>query len=118
MVSNNVALGASIVKGVVERDLAEGATIEDKARSCFEASWEESNAWFVHTDDERFMIGCGGLAMLCNDEERLRIRAELDTLRGLNAACSGIPVDLNVLAENMGEPIGLQKLFFEAKPEG
>jgi hypothetical protein len=120
-ISNSVALGVSIVKQAVERDagLPEGAPIEDRARACFEAVWEESNVWFASSDNERYIIGCGALAMLCSDEERDRIRAELDFARGLNAAGGGIPVDIGTLMERFGEegPIGLQKLFFDAKPK-
>ena len=109
-----LALGATIVKQRVEEVITDDNTLEEKAVKVFKASLDESNVWFVDNDHDKFLIGITALTVLVDEETKWRIKKEVKFLQGLNAATSGLPVDLGQLMEGM-ELIGLQKLFEQAK---
>jgi len=62
--------------------------------------------------DDKFAIAVAALYMLADDEEKTRIRWEMDLLRGLSAAERGVPVDFGqVLGDTPLDPIGLVMIW-------
>jgi hypothetical protein len=110
----SLTLGVSIVKQGVEKDIADDDTLDEKVIKVFKATFDESYTWFVTTDNDRFIIGNAVLMLISDEETKCRIEQEVKFLRGLNAASSGIPVDFGPLMDGW-EPVGLQRLFEEAK---
>ena len=110
-----MALGANIVLTNARESVTEEDTLDEKAVLVFKLALNESCTWFVNTDNDRFMVGIVALTALVEDEEtKERIKQEVQFLQALNMSATGIPIDLGSMLGGM-EPIGLQRLFEEAK---
>ena len=106
-----MTLTASIIKTAIP---AEG-TIEERARAAFVAAHAQGTGWMLSSDDQRFKAGAAALYLVANEEDRTRIKHELDMLAALSAAQSGIPVDFGAMlgGEDPPKPIGLLGIFRE-----
>lgn len=77
--------------------------------------------WMFPTDDDLCFRGAVGGVMLSpetTDEEKDRIRATLDQMRGMAAMMQGVPVDTEALLKQMEggpKPVPLVKIWYEAK---
>lgn len=98
---------------VTEAKAAAGkeTTLEGRLRAAMEAT---KNHWVVTSEDDRFRAAVAGVMLLSNDEEKERIKLEIDQIRMLGAAFSGIPVDFAVV-KPLDNPIGLMKMWGKVK---
>lgn len=73
--------------------------------------------WLVVDENERFQAAIASVFVLATEEEKHQLTKEINVLKGLSAACSGIPVDMNALMSNINpdELIGLKKIWEETK---
>ncbi len=115
--------GIMISAQIIARDIRGArrgkAGPESVARIAFASCLKEASSWMLRNDDQKFRAGCGGMLLYYRDDDevRERIEYELRMLQSLSAATSGVPVDFaTVLREDL-EPIGLLKIFREAKGE-
>ena len=108
-----IQLGVAAVLGHLE-----GRTkFEDIAIRASESS-KDSLSWLCPDEETQFKIFIGALAMKYKDEQPEtynRILTELRMARGLNAAISGIPVDLSATVPEGFVPIGLQGIWQKGK---
>ncbi len=116
-----VMISAQIIKHDIENapELGDDVTPEDVARIAFTSCLKESTTWMLGTEDEKFRAGCGGLLLhyFKDDDVRERIEYELQTLKSLSAAISGVPVNFGAVLREDIEPIGLLNIFKEVKGE-
>ena len=110
---NNAVL--AIVATEAKQAAQKETTLEGRLRAAMNAVKDH---WMVTDDDVRFQGAVAGAHMLSDDSDKKRIEFELRFLRTMSAASSGVPVNLGALLEEAGEdyePIGLTKLWHEAK---
>jgi hypothetical protein len=86
--------------------------VENRLKKAMETM---QNHWLVTNKDEQFQAAVGAVLVTATDDEKERINAELRTLKALNAAMNGIPVDMGRAIEGLegNEPIGLTKIWKE-----
>jgi hypothetical protein len=100
-------VGIALMRSSVQ---AEG-TLEERIRGAFEVVRDRV---YLTTDDDVLMrCALGAVLEVADGDERARVILELDHLRSLSAALSGVPVDLGSLSP-LENPIGLMKLWHEA----
>jgi hypothetical protein len=107
-------MGVSIVDSVVKEKLSDDMSVEEKAKACFETALDDNNTWFTLDENTLFIIGVATLMLNVEEEDKLRIKAEFDVLKGLGVAASmGVPVDIGALMKGLEdiEVIGLQKIW-------
>jgi hypothetical protein len=115
MEQNALALGANIVLASAKEVVIDEDTLDEKAIKVFKLALNDSYTWFATTDNDRFMIGIVALTALVDEETKGRIKQEVDFLRAINVASTGIPIDFGAMLIGDMKPIGLQRLFEKAK---
>jgi len=113
--------GAMIVNAVVKEKLTPEMPIEEKAKICFEAALSNNNTWFTSDENTLFLAGVAALMSNVEEEDKARIKAEIDFLKKLGAASAlGIPVDLGSLMRGLEdvECIGLYEIWKPLWHEG
>lgn len=114
MISNTLRLaimeGELAVKALTAKQ--PDASLEDRLRASFAAT---RHHWAIHTDDETFRAGVGGVLVHASPDEQARINAELMRLHSIGAAMEGIPVDIEAAfaAEDGPKPIGMLAIWRE-----
>jgi hypothetical protein len=89
-------------------------TFEDRLTAAMSAA---KNHWMVTDEQLQFKGAIMAVYPSCNPEEQARLKAELDLLKTIAAASSGIPVDVPAVLDRTSkfEGIGLGKLWREAE---
>jgi hypothetical protein len=84
-------------------------SLEDRCRASMKAA---KGHWMVLDEDMQFKGAIAAVLETANDEETHRITSELEVLKALSAAMSGVPVDFGSVApaENA---VGLSKIWRE-----
>lgn len=85
-------------------------SLEDRCRAAMKACYRH---WMVTDEDTQFKGAVAAVFVASDDEdEKERIRVELESLAHLSALLSGVPIDLErvTVPEN---PIGLRKMWQE-----
>jgi hypothetical protein len=106
--------GVSIVNSVVKEKLSDDMSVEEKAKICFETALDDNNTWFTLDENTLFLIGVTSLMLNVEEEDKERIRAEINFLKKLSASASlGISLNLGSLLEDLGDnkAIGLQNIW-------
>jgi hypothetical protein len=109
----NIRVGIMTIAAHAKESVTKEMDIEEKARVCFEMTFNNNYNWFTADKDDRFQMGIGALATVSTDEEMERIKQDVSFLKAVNAASSGVPVDMGAVMEGMSNPIGLQRIFME-----
>jgi len=106
-------LFASII-GMALKDIKEFKPLVKRAMV---ASFEPDYSWMITDDDTRFKSAVAAIYVKASEEDRERIMHEMKTLQSLNAVMSGVPVNMERLADEASrfESIGLLSFFKEAK---
>lgn len=106
---NTLLIAIAEIRPIVKENA--GKPLEDRLRI---AMRKIIGYWCVTDEDKQFRAAIGAVLCEADDEEKIRIEEELDTLKVLNAAISGVPVNFDAvrISEN---PIGLVKLWREIK---
>lgn len=85
-------------------------SLEDRCRAAMKASYRH---WMVTDEDTQFK---GAVAAVfsesTDDDEKERIRLELESLRDLSALLSGVSLDLEAI-HPLENPIGLRQMWVE-----
>lgn len=109
-----VRIASSLIEASVRERLAAAETLEDKFKVAFT---EASDYWMSADDDVRFKGGIGAVMLHVGTDspEYKRITIELEQLKTLEAAMSGIPVDWEQAPQlpDDFEVIGIIKLWKE-----
>jgi hypothetical protein len=85
-------------------------SLEDRLRTAMEITYHH---WTTTDLDKQFKGAVAGVYSATEDEdERLRIQLELETLRDLSAMLSGVPINFDAI-KPLENPIGLMKLWRE-----
>ena len=79
-------------------------SLDDIIDACFSAAKDH---WMATEEDDQFLGAVGAILQLSNDEDEEKMRAELDTVKALNAAMSGVPVDFSAVPSLRENPICL-----------
>lgn len=113
---DQVRIAAGVIEAGVREKLAAAETLEDKFRVAF----KEAHEYWMSTDDDIKLKGGIGAVMMSvgvDSEHYERITVELEQLKTLNAAFSGVAVDWERagLMPDGFEPIGIIKLWEETK---
>lgn len=89
-------------------------TLEDRLKAAMSAA---KGHWVVKDEQLQFKGAIMAVYPSCSDEEKQRIEAEMDVLKAIAAASSGVPVDIASVLDRTSkfEGIGLGKLFREAE---
>jgi len=70
------------------------------------------NHWLVIDKNEQFQAAVAAIYSLSNDDEKERIKAEVDLIKITNATISGIPVSFDAVKKHK-KPVGLIKVWDE-----
>ncbi len=108
--NNCVLIGITEIK----QSMDNAASIEDRFKSAIK---QAKNHWLVTNEDDQLKMAIGAVLVTATEDEKERINKELDTIRTMNAAIGGVPIDLESLDMNY-EPIGILKLWGEIKEQG
>ena len=81
-------------------------TLDEIIDACFGVA---KNHWLTIDENGQYLGAIGAILQLSSDEDEARMRAELDVVKALNAAMSGVPVDMSALPEPPENPVCLQK---------
>jgi hypothetical protein len=94
----------------------EGNSLEDNLRSAFKAA---QNHWTVMDEDTQMMGAVLAVHQASSPEDQKRLKAEIDFFKALNAATSGIPVDMPSVLDRTKdvEPVGINKIWREVKKD-
>ncbi len=117
-VSTQAMVAASYIYNTNSQALAECETVKGKFRVAF---GEAKNYWGSTDDEVRFGGGVGAVMLDLGQEHPMyeKIERELEMLRDLSAAISGVPVDMeaafNKLGQDDDEPIGIMGIWMEVK---
>ena len=84
-------------------------SLEDRCRSAMKAA---KNHWMVLDEDSQFKGAVAALYEQANEDEKVRIKAEFDSLKFLSAMLNGVPVDFDAI-EPLENPVGLNKIWRE-----
>ena len=84
-------------------------SLEDRCRSAMKAA---KNHWMVLDEDSKFKGAVAALYEQANEDEKVRIKAEFDSLKFLSAMLNGVPVDFDAI-EPLENPVGLNKIWRE-----
>jgi hypothetical protein len=105
-VDNLIHIIIALSKSVIKPD----DSLEDRCRAAMKAA----HANGIVTDEELQFKGAVAAVFVesTDEDEKERIRLELETLRDLSALLSGVPVDLEAI-QPLENPIGLRKLWVE-----
>ena len=92
--------------------IPEGLSAEEIIR---EVMKKGKNHWMAHTESQAFDASIAVAYLKMNDEDKKRMKATTDTLRALQAAISGVPVDMVEALERVEgiELFPLQKMWSE-----
>ena len=105
--SDNLIL---LVMAGARRAINPDQSLEERLRASMGAC---KNHFMVNDEDTQFKAAVAAVHELSTDEdERRRIRVELNGLAALSALLSGVPVDVSQVETN-DEPIGLSKIWRE-----
>ena len=106
-----VAILAALIRGTVPTD----GSLEDRILAAFRLARKEN--FFMVSDSSVQLAALECVAAAASEEERERIIDELRIHQALGAAASGIPVDMERLANTSEgvEPIGIVKLWGESE---
>ncbi len=106
---------SGIIEGGAREQMAAAANLEDK----FRAAFKEARDYWMTTDENIQFLGGVGAVMIhvgIDSPEYQRITVELDQLKTLNAALSGVAIDWEAAGMPDGlEPIGILKLWKESE---
>ena len=107
-ISNCVMIAITETKMQIE--IMSNESVEARLKKAMELMQQH---WLVTNQEEQFQAAIGAVLLTATEDEKERINGELKTLRALNAAASGVPVDMTQAFESMEsyEPIGLTKLW-------
>lgn len=110
--SNTILIAITETEGVVKRN--QDKPLIERLKIAMKAT---RNHWLVTDEDGQFQAAVGAVLLTANEEETERIKAELAILKGLNAAFSGVPVNMRALlaGQEKVELIGLSKIWAETK---
>ena len=94
----------------------EGDSLEDNLRAAFKAA---QNHWTVSDEDTQMMGAVLAVHQSSSPDDQARLKAEIDVIKALNAASSGIPVDMVSVLDGTKDidPVGLNKIWREVKKE-
>jgi hypothetical protein len=113
MYDTSIILGANLVG----KKLQEFKNLDKKelARKAFELACSEDNSWFTTSEDVLFRIGCGGLLLVFEEDDKANLEQELNSLKAISAATSGIPVDIGAALDGMNpdDMLGVLGIFKE-----
>lgn len=109
--TNAIHITASLVKREVKRLGLEKA--EDILRAAMKEVQTEGSGWMVGSENDKIMSAVVASMSLMKEEDKKRLKKELDFFKSLGAASDGVPVDFASLMEQMGEfePIGIRKIW-------
>ncbi len=97
----------------IERKLDKDAPVKERLIQAMKLA---QNHWLVIDEDAQFRSAIGAVMVTVSPEEKQILKSELDVLRGLGAAISGVPIDVVELLNRMPEnAYGLRSLWTEAK---
>ena len=87
-------------------------TLEERLKAAMRQT--RNGHWMCTSEDECFRAAVGAVVLKATDEEKERIKAELDALEALSALFCGVPVDLEriPIPEN---PLGLSNMWASLK---
>lgn len=87
-------------------------SLSDRLRAAFEAV---RNHWLAPSDEVKFQAAMEAVYLLASEEEKARMEAEARRGRALNALLSGVPVDIEAVAEaDEGlEPVRAMRIYRE-----
>ena len=113
-ISNSVLIAITETKMQIEKMTDE--PVETRLRKAMQ---EMQHHRLVTNQDEQFQAAVGAVLVTATDDEKERINAELKTLKALNAAVDGIPVDISRALGDMSnyESVGLTKIWKEVTAE-
>lgn len=90
-------------------------SLEDRCRAAMKGTYRH---WMVTDEDTQFKAAVAAVYEQTSDEdERQRIKDELESLRDLAALLSGVNVDIEAIRP-LENPIGLRNLWVEVAGRG
>ena len=107
MNDNILMIAVTEAKAAAENE----TTLEGRLRAAMAATKDH---WMVTGEDDRFRSAVAGALLLSNEDDKDRIKREMDQLRTLNAAISGVPVNFDAI-KPLENPVGLMKMWREVK---
>ncbi len=95
----------------IKQGIDSSDSIENRFRT---AMIQAKNHWLVVDEDGQLRAAIGAVLVTATEDEKERIHAELDVIKALSAATTGVPVDFDALKMS-GNPIGILNLWRELK---
>ncbi len=95
-------------------DIPGGGDAEEIIRAVFKKG---KNHWMCHTESQAFNASVAVVYLKMNETDRVRMKATCDGLKAINAAISGVPIDVEavLLAQEGIELFPLRKYWDEVK---
>jgi len=100
----------------IKDKLSENAPIEERLKNAMRLAL---NHWLVIREEEQFRCAVGAVLLTTSDEEKRIILNEMQLIKGLSSAHTGVPVNFELLLDqaNVKKVYGLIKIWKEIKKE-
>lgn len=104
-----IALMITETKGKIDNN----QSIEERLKTAMKSTF---NHWMCLDEQKQFDAAVASVFMTASDEEKGRLKNEIESIKILSAIIDGIPVDFEKFSK-LENPIGIIKLWQEIKGE-